>query len=303
MSELYAAIRAGFEALATFGVLPNTFFLRFVANAAIAAAVIGPLLGILGTMVVIKRMAFFSQAIGNAALTGVSIGVLLGESYTAPYVSTFAFCLAFGLVLKYTQYRTSLSNDVLIGVFLSISLAIGASLLLYVSARMNTHVLESVLFGSILTVNDTDLNVLLAVAAICVAVGAPLYNHMLLGSFSPSLAQARGVSVKLVDYAFVCLITLVTVACVKIVGAVLVEALLVIPAAAARNVSRSLRGFVAYSVVFATAACFIGIVAPMQYEFPVPSGGAIILVAAAFFAATAISRNLLGVFRTASVPS
>lgn len=301
MSPLYNAIRAGFEGLANLGVLPPTFFLQFVANAVIAGLVIGPLLGILGTMVVVKRMAFFSQAIGNAALTGVSIGVLLGESYTSPYVSMFAFCLAFGLVLKYTQQRTSLSNDVLIGVFLSISLAIGASLLLFVSARMNTHVLENILFGSILTVNYTDLNILLAVAAICVAVGGPLYNHMLLGSFSASLGQARGVPVKLVDYVFVILITIVTVACVKIIGAVLVEALLVIPAAAARNVSRSIREFVVYSVLFATVSCLVGIVVPMQYNIPVPSGGAIILVAAALFVLTTLQRNLLGAFRSPSV--
>ena len=100
MNALYDAIRHGFEGLANLHVLPAAFFLQFVANAAIAALVIGPLLGVLGTMVVVKRMAFFSQAIGNAALTGVSIGVLLGESYSAPFVSTFSFCLVFALVLK-----------------------------------------------------------------------------------------------------------------------------------------------------------------------------------------------------------
>lgn len=298
MSWLYEAIRLGFQKLADLQLLPNALYYDFVGNAVIAALIIGPLLGVLGTMVVIKRMAFFSQAVGNAALTGVSIGVLLGESYTSPYISMFSFCLLFGVVLKYTQQRTSLSNDVLIGVFLSISLAIGASLLLFVSAKMNTHVLESILFGSILTVNDTDLNVLVVVAAICIAIGLPLYNQMLLGSFSDSLAHARGVPVRLVDYLFVILITLVTAACVKIIGAVLVEALLVIPAAAARNISRSITEFVIYSVVFATVACVTGIVVPMQYDIPVPSGGAIILVAAAIFAATAVLRNTVGVFHT-----
>ncbi len=300
MNTLYAAIRAGFEGLANWGLLPSALHFQFVGNAVIAALVIGPLLGMLGTMVVVKRMAFFSQAIGNAALTGVSIGVLLGESNSSPYVSTFAFCIIFGLVLRYTQQRTSLSSDVLIGVFLSISLAIGASLLLFVSARMNTHVLENILFGSILTVSPLDLNILLAVAAICFVVGGVFYNRMLLSSFSPSLAEARGVPVRLIEYTFVLLITLVTVACVKIVGAVLVEALLVIPAAAARNVSRSIREFVFYSVGFATVACLLGIIVPMQYNVPVPSGGAIILVAASFFAITALLRNLLPAFRVAT---
>ena len=299
MTPVYGGLRAFFEFLAGHGLLPQAFFLQFVANAVIAMLVIGPLLGVLGTMVVVKRMAFFSQAIGNAALTGVSIGVLLGESNSSPFVSMFAFCIVFGLILKYTQQRTSLSSDVLIGVFLSISLALGASLLLFVSARMNTHMLESVLFGSILTVNATDLNILFAVALGCAVLTGLLYNGMLLASFSPTLAQARGVHVRLLDYVFVVMITVVTVACVKIVGAVLVEALLVIPAAAARNVSRSVRQFVLTSAAIATVSGLVGIVVPMQFNLPLPSGGAIILVAALLFALTAVLRNTLPGLRTA----
>lgn len=301
MSILYNAIRAAFEALATYGILPSAFFLQFVANAVIAALMIGPLLGILGTMVIVKRMAFFSQAIGNAALTGVSIGVLLGESNTSPYISMFSFCIMFGVVLRYSQQRTILSSDVLIGVFLSVSLAIGASLLLFVSARMNTHVLENIMFGSILTVSYSDLNVLAVVLAICILIGGAWYNQMLLASFSASLAHVRGAPVRLLEYGFVILITLVTVACVKIVGAVLVEALLIVPSAAARNISRSLREFVLYSILFSTASCLIGIVAPMQFNIPVPSGGAIILVAAGIFLITAGVRNSVGAFQTARI--
>jgi zinc transport system permease protein len=291
MSGLYEAIRTGVLGLAAGLNLPAALQYEFVVNALIAALVIGPLLGTIGTMVVMKRMAFFSQAVGNAALTGVSIGVLLGESLTAPYVSMFGFCLLFGVVLKYTQNRTNLSNDVVIGVFMSISLAVGASLLLFVSAIINTHVLESILFGSILTVNDTDLNVLLAVTVLCAAIGLPLYNRMLVGSLNWSLADARGLNTRLLDYLFVIMITLVTVACVKIVGAILVEALLLIPAAAARNVSRSLRSFVVWSITFSTLACLLGIYIPMAYDLPLPSGGAIVLFAAAIFAVTIVIRN------------
>ncbi|MGD9738021.1 MAG: metal ABC transporter permease [Bauldia sp.] len=301
MSELYQAIRDWLQFQSITGGLPFPFRYDFFSNAILAAIFIGPLLGALGTMVVVKRMAFFSQAIGNAALTGVSIGVLLGESYTAPYVSMFSFCILFAVVLKYTQYRTSLSSDVLIGVFLSISLAVGASLLLYVSAIINTHVLENILFGSILTVNDTDLDVLLVVVLICVIVGIPFFNQMLLGSLNPSLAAARGVNVRLVDYLFVILITLVTVACVKIIGAILVEALLLIPAAAARNISRSLKGFVAWSVLIATVSCFAGIFIPMQFDLPLPSGGAIILCAALAFVVTVVIRNVFGRYREARI--
>jgi len=301
MTPLYDFIRGHLQALAQQGVLPQPFQYAFVINALLCAFIIGPLLGVLGSMVMIKRMAFFSQAVGNAALTGVAIGVLLGESYTSPYVSMFGFCLLFGLTLKYMQYRTTLANDTLIGVFLSISLALGASLLLFVSAKINTHVMESVLFGSILAVDDRDMNILLGVTVVCAAIGLPLYNGMLLSSLNPSLAHARGVPVRTSEYLFVVMVTLVTVACLKIVGAVLVEALLLIPAAAARNVSRSLGELVVRAIAIATVSCVVGILIPMQFFIPVPTGGAIVLVAATIFGVTVVVRSMSGRFRGASV--
>ncbi len=301
MNDLYSWIRDHLQALAASQALPQPFEYEFVINALLCALLIGPLLGVLGSMVMIKRMAFFSQSVGNAAMTGVAIGVLFGESYTSPYLSMFGFCLLFALTLKYTQHRTTLPNDTLIGVFLSISLAVGASLLLFVSAKINTHVMESVLFGSILAVDYTDMNVLLAVTAACAVIGLPLYNAMLLASLNPSLAHARGVPVRVVEYLFVVLVTLVTVACLKIIGAVLVEALLLIPAAAARNVSRSLPVLVTLAALIATFSCVVGILVPMQFYIPVPTGGAIVIVAALVFALTTIIRASTGRFRGASV--
>ena len=301
MAAVYDFLRQFFIGLADEGTIHYTFSYAFVINGFLCAFVVGPLLGGIGTMVVIKRMAFFSQAIGNAALTGVAIGVVIGESYTAPYMSMFSFCILFALLLNFSKNRTKMSSDTLIGVFLSISLAVGATTLLWVSARVNTHILDTVMFGSILTVNDTDMNVLLITALITALVALPLYNQMLLASLNPSLAHVRGINVRLLEYVFVLLVTILTVACVKIVGAVLVEALLLIPAAAARNLNRTIRGFVAWSVIFSTVSCIVGIYAPMRWDLPVPSGGAIILTAAMIFVATMIVRMALPSYREASV--
>ena len=301
MSAFYELLRQYIINLADQGIIHYTFLYEFVVNGFLCALVVGPLLGGIGTMVVIKRMAFFSQAIGNAALTGVAIGVMIGESYTAPYVSMFSFCILFALFLNFSKNRTKMSSDTLIGVFLSISLAIGATTLLWVSAKVNTHILDTVMFGSILTVNDTDMNVLLVTTLITACVALPLYNQMLLASLNPSLAHVRGINVHLLEYVFVLLVTILTVACVKIVGAVLVEALLLIPAAAARNLNRSIRGFVAWSVIFSTASCLIGIYAPMRWDLPVPSGGAIILTAAMIFVVTMIIRMVMPRYREASI--
>ena len=191
MNAFYDVLRQYIINLAEQGTIHYTFLYEFVVNGFLCAFVVGPLLGGIGTMVVVKRMAFFSQAIGNAALTGVAIGVIIGESYTAPYVSMFSFCILCAGCRKFSKNRTKMSSDTLIGVFLSISLAIGATTLLWVSARVNTHILDTVMFGSILTVNNTDMNVLLVTALITAVVALPLYNRMLLASLNPSLARKQ----------------------------------------------------------------------------------------------------------------
>lgn len=292
METLLDLVRQPVMAMGAGGALPGFFQYAFVVNALLCSLVAGPLLGGMGTMVVAKGMAFFSQAVGQAALTGVALGILLGEPVTAPYASLFGFCTLFALAMNFTRNRTRMTQDTVIGVFLSISLAVGACVLLYVTGKVNMHVLDNVLFGSILTVTDIDVAVLAAVGLACVAVGVPLYNRMLLSSLNPSLAMARGVNAVFLDHLFVLMITGVTVACLKIVGAVLVEALLIVPAAAARNVSRSLRGFVFISMAVSTVSCVLGVILPMLYEIPVPSGGAIVLVASVFFVITAVCRGV-----------
>ncbi|MCO1619547.1 MAG: metal ABC transporter permease [Pseudomonas alloputida] len=278
---------------ATAGYLPEALAYGFVVNALLAGLMIGPVLGGLGTLVVVKRFAFFSEAVGHAALTGVAIGILLGEPYTGPYGSLFGYCLLFGILLNFLRNRTGLSPDTLIGVFLSVSLALGASLLLMLAGKINVHILENVLFGSVLTVSAQDLVVLGIVAVLVLALALPLYNRIMLASFNPQLAAVRGVAVKTLDYLFVVLVTLVTVAAVKVIGAILVGALLVIPAAAARLVSQSLKGFFFLSVLIATISTLFGILLPIVFDLPVPSGAAIILVAGICFALAALARALV----------
>ncbi|WP_068826574.1 metal ABC transporter permease [Pseudomonas sp. BMS12] len=286
-------IRLAIQAWASAGYLPEALAYGFVVNALFAGLLIGPVLGGLGTLVVVKRLAFFSEAVGHAALTGVAVGILLGEPYTGPYGSLFGYCLLFGILLNYLRNRTGLAPDTLIGVFLSVSLAVGASLLLILAGKINIHILENVLFGSVLTVNAQDLAVLALVSLLVLGLALPLYNRIMLASFNPQLAAVRGVAVKSLDYLFVILVSLVTVAAVKVIGAILVGALLVIPAAAARLLSQSLKGFFWLSVLIATLSTLAGIFVPIALELPVPSGAAIIIIAGIVFACAAIARGIV----------
>lgn len=301
MEVIYDLLRQPLMEMAKSRQLPEFFQYAFVVNALFCSFLLGPVLGGVGVMVVTKKMAFFSQAVGQAALTGVALGVFLGEPITSPYASLFGFCILFGLLMNYTRNRTRMSPDTVIGVFLSISLAVGACVLLYVTGKVNMHVLDNVLFGSVLTVNDTDMTVLVMISILCLILGALLFNRLLLASFNPSLAHARGINAKFYDYIFIMMITLITVASLKIVGAVLVEALFIIPAASARNISRSMKGFFFFSVLIATLSCILGVILPMVWEIPVPSGGAIVLMASMFFVLTALMRAFSGRFKEASL--
>lgn len=286
LDTVHQALQSGVAA----GWLPAMLQYGFVVNALLAGLLLGPLLGGLGTLVVVKRFAFFSEAVGHAALTGIAIGIMLGEPPANPYGSLFGFCILFGLLLNYLRGRTGLSPDTLIGVFLAVSLALGSSLLLLLAARINIHILENVLFGSVLTVDGRDLSVLLAITALTLAALHRSYNQAMLASFHAPLAQVRKLPVQWLDYLFVMLVTLVTVAAVKVIGAILVGALLVIPAAAARLLAHSMRSFFWLTVAFASACTLVGIAVPVALDIPVPSGAAIILCAGTLFALAVLLR-------------
>lgn len=265
------------------GWLSESFSYAFMVNAIVAALLLGPLLGGLGTLVIAKRLAFFSEAVGHAALTGIALGVLLGEPPDNPIIGLFSFCMIFALVLHFVRNRTNVPYDTLVGVFLALALAVGAALLMYVARKINIHMLENVLFGSILTVTEQDLLILALCCLLILLVLIPTFNRILLTCISPDIARVRGYTTNFFDYLFVMMITLVTIASVKIVGAVLVGALLLIPGATARLLTNTMGHFVLLSALLATVSCLVGTVLPMELQLPVPSGAAIIIVSALFF--------------------
>ena len=280
---MLASIHSAFSHLVDSGLLPSMFGYGFVVNAFLACLMIGPLLGLLGTLVVVKRLAFLSEAVGHSALTGVSIGILMGEPVTEPWISLFAFSILFALTLQWVRGRTTVPYDALIGVFLAFALALGAALLMFVAKKINAHLVEQVLFGSILTASAYDLIILSIITLVVMGLAWFSANHAFLNALSPDITQSRRISVTLHDYGFVLLIALVTVAAVKIIGAILVGALLLIPAASARLIARDLRGMVGLSVLIATTSALIGVLLPMHMKWAIGTGPAIILVACVWF--------------------
>lgn len=274
--------------LAERGLLPSDFQYPFLIRGFLCVLVLAPILGGLSHLVVTRRMAFFSAALGQAALTGVAIGLLLGEPLNAPYGGMFGFCLLATLAMVYVKRHATLPPDTLIGVFHALTLGLGLCLLVAVTRQFNVHQVESVLFGSLLTVTDGDLLLLVAVGVLVAGLLVREYNRLLLDSLSPPLARVAGADSAFLEYFFAILLTLSIVVSLKVIGALLVEALVVVPAAASRNVARSARSYLVWSVVVAFLAGAGGL--GVSTKLLVPTGGAVVLsVSAIFFVTFALS--------------
>jgi zinc transport system permease protein len=270
------------------GYLPSIFEHTFMVRGLLAAIIIGPLLGAMGTVVVTKKLSFFTQTIGNAAMSGVAIGLLFGEPIEGTYAGLYGFCLIVSLVMTFVKNRSRLSNDTIIGVVLAQVLGVGIILMIVVTSQFNVHQVEGILFGSLITLNDTDL-ITLAFASLVVGILFALnFNKVMLGGFNPILAKARGLSPVFLEYVFVCLMTVVVVASLKLIGALLVLVLVVVPAAGAQNIVRNLRQFVWVSVLFSTVSTTLGMI--LSGFLPIPSGAVIVLVSSILFYGSLLLR-------------
>ena len=281
MSDFYAWLAA----LADRGSLPEPFHYAFFVRGLLSVLLLAPLLGGMSHLVVARRLSFFSAALGQAALTGLTIGlVVLGEPLNAAYGGIFGFCFLSALAMVYVKRHAALPSDTLVGVFLALTLGLGICLLVAVTKRFNIHQVEAVMFGSLLTVTDTDLAILLAIGVAISVVFARVYNQLLLDSLDSALARVNGVPSAVLDYLFVLLLTAAIVVSLKVIGALLVEAMVVVPAAAARNLARTTRSYLALSIATAFAAGVGGLF--VSSRLLVPSGGAVVLAMSALFFVT-----------------
>jgi zinc transport system permease protein len=253
------------------GLFPEGTFLSFGFNvrALLALVLVGLSCGAVGSLVVGGRMAFFSDALAHCAFAGVSIGFVLFEAlhslvgvpreefwnYVTPVMVAFGVLVGFGIA--FVRLRTALASDTVIGVFFSGAIGLAAMLRKLMHARA-LFSLEDFLFGDPLLVNTTDLVALALLAVVTFGVLAWLYNPLLLTGFNSSLALSRRVPVRLVNYLFVILLAVIVNLCLRCVGVLLINALLIVPAATAVNVSRNLRQLFRWTLVLCLLAGAFG---------------------------------------------
>ena len=259
--------------------LMDMFQYDFMRNAFLAAILIAPLFALLGTMAVNNKMAFFSDALGHSAFTGIGLGVLLGMDN--PLLATLAFGIFLGLVITKVKSANMVSSDTVISVFSSAAMALGI-VILSVSGGFAKY--SSYLIGDILTVGQKDLITIAIVLVAAYGLWAVLYNQLLLLSVNRSLAASRGVKVMLVENIFVMMVAVAVMVSIRWVGILMINSLLILPAAAARNITTTARSYHWTATVFGLVSSVVGL--GVSYTFGTSAGATMVLTAAVLFFVT-----------------
>ncbi len=249
----------------------------FMQRAMLAAVLLAPLCALLGVFVTARRMAFFSDTISHGALIGVALGFLLG--FAEPTVPLLAVSLLIAAAVFWLRQHTELTTDTIMALLLSGSVALGVIILSLLKIRPGE--IQRYLFGDILAIGPGEVGL---AALLCVLVATGLLfdlSPFSLLTLNEDLAQVCGVPVRRMNFIFVTVLTLAVAVSIRLLGILLVTALLVIPPAAARNLSRNLRQQLLWSVVFGLAGGVGGMAA--AYQFDVPCGPAIVLMCVLFF--------------------
>ncbi len=263
----------------------EAFQFTFMKNAFLAILLLTPLLGLLGSMAVNQQMAFFSDALGHSALTGIGLGIVLGMS--SDLTAMLIFGIIWAILICVIKQTGAASADTVISVFSSTSIALG---LVILSRGGGFAKYSSLLIGDVLAVTPTDLLWLVCALIAGIVLWMVMYNSLLLTSINPSLAKSRGIHTRLSEMAFVVLVAVAVMLAIRWVGVMLINALLILPAAAGRNLARNSRQHALYSVLIALVCGIAGLLS--AYAWDTSAGAAIVLYAAACYAVSLALRKV-----------
>ena len=265
-------------------ILPlDAYRFTFMKNAFLAILLLTPLLGLLGTMAVNHQMAFFSDALGHSALTGIGLGIILG--LRNDLVAMLVFGIIWAILICLIKHSGSASADTVISVFSSTSVAAG---LLILARGGKFAKYSSLLIGDILAVTPQDLLWLLLVLAGTLILWVVIYNALLLTSVDSFLARSRGIRTRLVECVFVVAVAVAVMLSIRWVGVRLINALLILPAAAGRNLARTARQHAVLSVLLALFSGLAGLT--LSYYLDTSAGASIVLVSALCYAVSLAVR-------------
>lgn len=253
------------------------FHWDFMKNALLAVLLMAPLFGLASTMIVTGRMSFFSDALGHSAFTGIAIGAICGAA--APAWVAVIFSVGFALLFSYVRSRSNQAADTLIGVFSSTAVALGIFIATLGGGSFTKY--NKYLIGDILSVTPEEIGMLALVLIAVVVFWVLASNRLTLTAIHPQLASSRGMNTELLQTLFTVAIAVIVTLAISWVGLLILNSLLVLPAASARNVAKNLRQYHLFSVLFALASGISGLC--ISYYLGTSAGAAISLVLALIF--------------------
>lgn len=261
------------------------FGLVFMQKAFIAGFLLALVLSFLGVFVTLKRVSFFGDGIAHASLAGIALGIITGFS---PFVVALLIGVLFGAGVYLLEHRTKLPSDTIIGILFTTGMAVGV-ILLSLQAGYQPDLI-SFLFGNILAIQTSDLFIIGSVGGAIFIYFLLMYRRYALLIFDPDEAWLKGLPVQVLDFIFYVVLALAVVLGVKLLGIVLVSALLIIPAASAKLVTSSFRSLIVVSILLGELAVFTGLVT--SYIFDLPSGAVVILISTAIFILLMLGSSL-----------
>lgn len=256
----------------------------FILRAMLAGVLVMLIAAPMGCMVVWRRMAYFGDTLSHAALLGTALGLML---HITPWVGVLAIGLSISILLVTLQRKSDISTDTLLGILAHAGLAIGLVLLALLREQGMRVDLMAYLFGDILAVNNQDLIWMFIVTVVSVLALMKMWQSLLAIAVHEELARSDGVAVERVRLFFMMLMVLVVAVAMKIVGVLLITALLIIPAASARRYAKSPEGMVLIAMVMGVFAVVLGLLASMVWD--TPAGPSIVSASVLLFFVTRVS--------------
>jgi ABC-type Mn2+/Zn2+ transport system permease subunit len=265
----------------------------FMQRALVASVLIGTVTAVIGVYVVLRGMAFIGAGIAHASFGGVALGFLIGVN---PILSAVLFCLGTAWAIGWTSRRADIREDTAIGIFFPATMALG---ILFIGLMGEYNVdLFGYLFGSVLSVTREDLWLSGALGLGVLAVIWLFFKELLLITFDPEMAQVSGIPVHALSLLLLSIIALTVVLSIKVVGIILVSAMIIIPAAAAYQITEDFRTMMALAVVIGNVSAIMGLI--LSYRLDTASGATMVLTATVIFFMSVLLSSRRRLARTAS---
>ena len=268
-------------------IFPYFFTMEMFQRALVAAVLVTLVAGVLGSFLLVRNLALIGDGLAHVSFGGVAVGVVLGAS--SPLWYALVFSVVSAILIHELQTRELLTGDASIAIFLTGMLALGLVVLRVFGGGITSDI-EGYLFGSLLLIDEESLDLIATITIVSLISLMLLYSGLLSTTIDPLAARVQGLPVRAIGLVFSIITAAVVVSMVQVIGALLVTALLVTPAATGGLIGRSFRSCLIWAQIFGLSSVFLGLYLSAEYDSG--SGAMIALVAASIFATVAIVQIL-----------